>query len=494
MQCCYWIAAAALCATAAGEVPEQRLDAAKMQIQRTITVQQNNAHLGRLAALRTLRDPQLEPLFRSLLTDPQWAMQVHGVLGLAELDPNGLDPQLLLELHPQAREQALLVVLNEGTLPTPRLRTLLTIDTLEPHMQAQLLDEAQHRKLTVDVAQLNAVLTSGDPRAAGRAAMLLAAKGHTRALPTLDGLIMQWEEPRQLEAAFAAMQTLGRHPSADGARWIDDLLEAEARPGPQRFALMTLLTCDRSAADPRWSKAMAEATRHRQRVDLALVRLMAGAPFSDADRSLLSNDPLLNSIADAADAVAANANGSEQMVHSDAIVALVDTGHSRSIEWLLDTVNDHPSNLVQRAMERLIERVPTTGSADATAMDQGLRGAIALHAMAPNRMRQLLANAPDEGPRQQALLLAALQLDDVQLAHVASNLHRIGLSTSDAMTLLLTARWQDHLPNADIDQLGLVMDGTRLSDPLRTQAAWLLLRHTDSHNELLNAQSQGVRP
>ena len=485
MQRCCWVAAAALCVSATGEVPEHRLNAAKMQIQRTITVQQNNTHLSRLAALRTLRDPTLEPIFRSLVSDPQWPMQVHGILGLHELTRNGFDAKTLLSLDAQAREQALLVVLDEGTLPTSRLQELLTIDTIEPHLQARLLDEAKHRGLSVDAAKLTRVLNSGDPRAAGRCGMLLAAAHDRTALPTLDRLIMQWEEPRQLEASFAAMQTLRRHPSPMGARWVEDVLEAETRPGPQRYALMALLSCGTHAGDPRWARAMAEATRHRHRVDLALIRLMAKAPFSAAARDSLHDEPLLHNIADATDAIA-----SDGATQPDALVRLVETGHGRSIEWLLDTAAEHNPGIVQPAMERLIERIAVTGSANPTAMDQGLRAAIVLHDIAPARLRQLLADAPDESPRQQALLLAALQLNDVELAHVAGRIHRIGLSVTDAMTLLLLARWQDHLGAKEIDQLGLVMDGTRLADPLRTQAAWLLLRHTGQHGALLNARSE----
>ena len=487
MQRCCWVAAAALCASAAGEVPEQRLNAAKMQIQRTITVQQNNAHLGRLAALRTLRDPTLEPIFRSLINDPQWPMQVHGMLGLSELTPNGFDPDVLVTLDPQAREQTLLVVLGEGTLPTHRLQELLGMDAIEPHLQARLLDEAKHRDLPIDADQLTRMLNSGDPRAAGCCAMLLAAADDRTALPTLNRFIMQWEEPRQLEASFAAMQTLGRHPNAFGVRWVEDMLEVEARPGAQRYALMTLLKCDREAADPRWAQAMAEATRRRHRVDLALVRLMANAPFSAAARDTLNAEPLLHSIADAADAVA-----SDGAAHPDALVALVETGHGRSIEWLLDTASDHNPSLVQPAMERLIERISTRGVADSTAMNQGLRAAIALHEIAPARLRQLLSDAPDESPRQQALLLAALQLNDAELVHIADGIHRIGLSVTDAMALLLSARWHDHLGAKEIDQLSLVMDGGQLSDPLRTQAAWLLLRHTGQHISLLNTPSESL--
>ena len=62
------------------------------------------------------------------------------------------------------------------------------------------------------------------------------------------------------------------------------------------------------------------------------------------------------------------------------------------------------------------------------------------------------------------------------------------------MTLLLKARWLDDLASTEIDQLGLIMDGARLSDPLRTQAAWLLLRHTGRHTTLLSGRIKSPNP
>jgi hypothetical protein len=160
------------------------------------------------------------------------------------------------------------------------------------------------------------------------------------------------------------------------------------------------------------------------------------------------------------------------------LVALVDTGHGRSIEWLLDLAAKLPQSLVQPALERLIEKVPGTGRTRTDTADRGLRAALLLHGMAPQRMRQLLANAPDDGPRQQALLMAALQLSDRQLKDVAESIRQIGLNTADAMTLLLRARWTDRLSDQDMNRLALAVNGGRLSKPLQAQAAWLMLKHS----------------
>jgi hypothetical protein len=468
-----WVAVVALCASAAGEARDTGLTAAGRQMRKTIVPQTDNSHLTRLAALRTLRDPELEPLFRALSQHDHWPMQVHGVLGLGELDGSVLHPTLLASLDPRAQEQAMLVALADPHLTDAQLVSLLDVPKLAPHLESMLLDEAIARELSVETDKLVRLLASGDPRATGCASMLLAARDHAGAVGSLDQHLMGWAEPRQLEATFAALDTLGRHPSRSGRDWAQELLEAETRSGPRRFALLTLLKVDQPTGDQRWQEAMSRATRHRERVDLALLRLMAKAPFPTQSRGLLHDEPLLKCIADASDAVAGAQSG-----NPDALVALVDTQHGRSIEWLLDNAADLPSVLVQPSLERLIEQAPGEGRTHAAAIDRAMRGALVLHGINAPRMRQLLADAPDDGPRQQALLLAALQLQDPQLVDVVDGLRQIGLGTADAMALLVRARGHQTLPDIDMGKLALTVDGAGLSDPLRTQAAWLLLRHT----------------
>ena len=463
----------ALSASAAGEVPHSGLTAAGRELRKTIVPQADNSHLTRLAALRTLRDPDLEPLFKALSKHDHWPMQVHGALGLGELDGSVLNPSLLATLDPRAQEQAMLVALTDLRLTDAQLTSLKGMASLAPHLESMVLDESISRGLSVDTDRLVRLLGCGDPRATGRAAMLLAARDHTGAVGLLDQHLMGWEEPRQLEATFAALDTLGRHPSRSGRDWAQELLEAETRSGPRRFALLTLLKVDQPTGDERWREALAQATRHRERVDLALLRLMAKAPFPADSRALLHDEPLLQCIADASNAVAALQSGNPA-----ALVALVETQHGRSIEWLLDNATDLPGVLVQPSLERLIEQAPGEGRTHAAAIDRAMRGALVLHVINPSRMRQLLADAPDDGPRQQALLLAALQLQDPELVTVVDGLRQIGLGTADAMALLVRARGHRVLNETDVGRLALTVDGAGLSDPLRTQAAWLLLRHT----------------
>src|SRR5262245_4009222 len=62
-------------------------------MKRAASAQRDGGHLPLLFALRQLRDPDLKPFFTQLAQSDDWQIQVHAVLGLAEIDPSKrIDP------------------------------------------------------------------------------------------------------------------------------------------------------------------------------------------------------------------------------------------------------------------------------------------------------------------------------------------------------------------------------------------------------------------
>jgi len=51
--------------------------------------------------------------------------------------------------------------------------------------------------------------------------------------------------------------------------------------------------------------------------------------------------------------------------------------------------------------------------------------------------------------------------------------------------LLLRARWPGQLSPQDMRRLALAVDGGRLSEPLRAQAAWLMLKHSGHMTDVM---------
>ena len=100
-------------------------DAALRQLQDATTYQRSGQHLLNLAALRNLRDADLRPLFLQFAQHPEWTVQVHAVLGLAELSDEGVvDPWLVQQVAPSAREHLIAQALDDGLLKKEQMEEI----------------------------------------------------------------------------------------------------------------------------------------------------------------------------------------------------------------------------------------------------------------------------------------------------------------------------------------------------------------------------------
>ena len=70
----------------AGAQPADSTEASLRILKRAVTTQRDGSHLSLLFALRQLHDPDLQSLFQQLVQSDQWQIQVHGVLGLGEIN------------------------------------------------------------------------------------------------------------------------------------------------------------------------------------------------------------------------------------------------------------------------------------------------------------------------------------------------------------------------------------------------------------------------
>ena len=115
--------------------------AAALRKLKTATQQQRNGeHLANLSALRSLHDPALKPFFYNLVQHNNWSIQVHAVLGLAELSEDGrIDPWLVQQVSPLAREQLVIKSLSESLLSLDGIKSLLDWSLLEPAQHFYLL-------------------------------------------------------------------------------------------------------------------------------------------------------------------------------------------------------------------------------------------------------------------------------------------------------------------------------------------------------------------
>jgi hypothetical protein len=453
---------------------DRREDAVHRELDRAVTPQPGNEHLLRLSALRALHDERLVPLLVSLTEDDDPAIQVHALLGLAELAPDGhLEPATLLQADPIALESALAVGLETDRLGTEDMQRLLEDSSIRADSRLWLLGALLEAGAEVAPATVTAVDTSDNPLAAARQSAQLAHLGHAESLRAdTERLLQGTPSNEQLDAALEAMDQTRRLPSEAGFDLARACLRSSSPDGVRRYALLTLLEQRASGAVDLFCEEVAATTRRRHLVDLSLLLLMTNTATPEACRARLENDELLAALSRAAIALAA-----DPTTALPSLQGLIESGHRRTIAWVLAQSEQWEDRIAVPLLERILDRSVQAGLRAPTA-SHGVRSASLLLERAPDAFRTRLIQAEDDGIEQQVLLLALLQRPAPSLAEAVASIRRIGVGPADVLALLVHARDQEVIAAADVANLKLVAASSTASEAVRTQAAWLAVRHS----------------
>ncbi|MCH2140758.1 MAG: hypothetical protein MK100_06950 [Phycisphaerales bacterium] len=478
------LVAAVISGSAAGTSwTNPRETAVHQELDRAISPQPGGAHLLRLSALRALRDIRLRPLLVSLTEGNDPAIQVHALLGLAELSENGFfDLPRLQAADPIAVEAAIMVGLENNRLDTLGVRDVLELPNLTAATQLRLLAELISVGATVSREEIEAIPIEGGSTLQARQASLLSALGHPSEIESLTQKILQDpEKANHLEAAIAALEQFQAIGMQADERFLLACAQADMPPGVRRFALLTMLEQNVPGIDELFCSEAERTTRRRERVDLALLLLMSNSPVPARCRPLFESDELLTVLATAADAQASNHSSL-----TSALVAGVESRHRRTISWLLDSMGDRPDTLAIPLIELILDKAVAADLKFGTG-EQGVLAASQLLDRSPDRFRIRLATAADDSTEQQLLLLALVQQPAPELYETVSEIHRIGLGNADVLALLVLARDGETLDPVDVERLKLVAASSTDSEAVRTQAAWLAVRHTGIVDDVMAA-------
>ncbi len=462
------------------------------ELDRAVAPQPGNEHLLRLSALRALRDDRLKPLLISLAEDADPTIQIHALLGLAELAPDGcMDLPRLQAADPAALESAILLGLDASCLHPADMRTLLKDRSITPATRLRLLSGLAEADQPVEIEDVLAIeVRPGSMQDARRAAQL-ATMDHTAPLKDLQKAARAAPSSASInDRCLAAMDQVRRMPSSEGLA-LARLCARDVFPGGvRRYALLTLLESKPVDAARLVCAEFERLTRRRHKVDLALVLLMTGTPAPAACIDLLTDDPLLEQLAQASVSLA-GPDIDAQTAPAD-VAGLISSGHRRTMAWAVEASQDWPAPLAINTLEQVLDQ-----SLDAELQggiaESALRAASALRTRSPDRFRARLSAAVDDGPEQQLLLLALLQQPAPAFLETVRSLPRIGLGAADVLALLVLARDSDALAPSDVAALELVAASSTASESIRTQAAWLAVRHMDIVDDAVAALMQTPR-
>ena len=438
-------------------------------------------HAG-MVSLRELRDAQLKPLLQKFLQSDDWSLRVDSVLGLAELDVSGkIDTNLIGSLPAEGdRETAVAAAVGLGMLDADRINAMLAWDDL-PSPQKLLLACAL-RKLggTPDVALVTKLTESRTPEVAVLAtALLLDLKSvdlgsadpaaADRARTMLSAL------PPKTRAAIVAQSAEGSSANnlKGAAPFIASLIELPDVADDARLrALGSLLVLAPEVAYP---VLAARLERDRSQTSLmrhAAVLLASGvrAPKSEWDR-LRNGDALIEALADAGTAIGESRD-------QDAYAQLLALKHRVALRAATEG-SLRLGDSAERALGLAAAKYLVEERRAAAPLIESLTRAIArLAQVAPTELAALLASVEDDRTLQETFILALASAGTREAAEVAATVRGKSSRSGEAMITVLGARHVDNVSEDVLRELATVAGGgTGVSPVIRTQAAWLWLRH-----------------
>ena len=458
----------------------------------TATQQQRNGeHLANLSALRNLRDPALKPFFYKLAQHNNWPIQVHAVLGLSELADNGLvDPWLIQQVAPLAREQLIIQSLRDDLLSVEDMQSLLDWSLLEPSSSVLLTAELHSKGIAPSVERLEQLVNNSDLGIATVAALLSENAGTIR---DVSNRLRRATAREKRTALSHTLQLIQLYDLPSSSKWLSTVLKTPSHRLTDSLliqALYTLLKLDNEIGMKHWLNSVHSEPTKLEQVRFILLLMEAEIQLDEAIAKKLKIDsedglPWSLYLAGLESPIAPADNDA----YVELLLALANRGHTKSTEWTFRRAENLPKELAQSFYTSL-SMLPNEGSTnDARSRDIAVMAFRKLIQLNPDHAWNLLRRVEDDSHQQELMLLAMLQhKGDELLEKEATAIRRIGVGRPDAMALLLAARGTEQLSQSDQRLLGLIAaSGASIGSPLETQAAWLYLRRMGMTDQALAA-------
>ena len=465
-------------------------DAALRQLQEATRNQRSGQHLLNLASLRSLNDKDLRPFFSQFTQHPDWTVQVHAVLGLAELsEEQTVDPWLVQQIAPTAREHLIAQALDDGLLKQEQMETLLKWESLEATPRLLLLSDLRRLGNELDSEMIDGLSRSTDLSVAMFAA-LLGGKGDT-----IDNKTQSLRRATRRDRDNALQRTLlliRQYKFTEATPWLVSLLDdgSVVLTDTQRYwTLFTLLSVNNEIGIEIWNREFSFEPNRKDQVRYFLLLLEAGIYPTESVRERLLielDDPLLGNMF-----ISGKINGNKESITPETITSLSDLvtqGHRATTDWAFRIALESLTS--DQAMQFYKSLAIVPDGANPRRKEAAIRSFTELIRVAPSEAWTILRSTKDDSRQQELLLLAMLQVADEEAVEEATKLRRIGVNRADVLALLLMARSSTPLEKKDQEYLGIIaVGGGHVSPALETQAAWLYLKRMGLADKALAAVS-----
>lgn len=448
-------------------------------LKKATLIHRDGSHNLLLRSLRQMRDPQLEPLFSELVQRRFPTMQVHGMLGLAEISPKQrLDLALLANIEqPMTQAQLVSAALDADMLNTDDCRQIINWPGLDPSVKvivaAKLIGDGEK----FDPALLDEAQKSDNLGLSMMAAMMKLQLGQSDMAAELAKLNRS-DAPNREPVRLLLLQTAMRYKFDKLGTWALKMLGEENLDRSLAYrALRTALMFQPAQAAGILTQRFEATDNPAERIRLGIMALNVADQLDPRvfDPMLQCDQELVQQIARVGKALAA-----KKPAH-DELVKLIHQYNVLASRWvfahaadlpaekarpiyieLIRTAQKSPVHFRPQAMELVVmscEKLYESGSSTAT-------------------LRELIGQV--NALSQEAILMGLIRSHTGDSSKVIAGLNDWGSEFAGSLALLLRAKHGQKLNDDQMLQLStMVRGGIRdLQNPLRIQAAWIYLKLT----------------
>lgn len=467
----------------AQDADRETYDSAVFQLKRAKQVHRDGSHVMLLRALRHLADPSLAPLFSELVESPYTPFKIHGILGLAECDPDKkVDLARIAAIEdPAEQAQILSAAMDSELIDDDQIKQVLAWPGLDIAVKVLVASQLVSSGDFNQPELLNEAKTSDNIARRYLSYLLLAQIGDAESLKELETLHASTDRNRD-EVRSMLLRTALRY---DLDRIGPFAMHIAQEPNVSRRlrveALKAALRFNTPGAENVFHQQYTSTTDLAHRTRLALMALQlspwVGAPMFDV--LVETDNDLISLLGRTGRAVASGENVPAAM--SDLIAA----NYSQASAWALGyarfEADDAQATAIYKALIESYANGPERGRAQR--LDDAVVATELYFKRDPDNaipyLRGVIVGAADDPLLEQGILLGLLRTNEGEPHAVIEGMTFDEPEARD-LALLLRARYSHGLPLADLNQLALmVRGGGRQRAPLRIQAGWIYLSTTN---------------
>jgi hypothetical protein len=476
------IAAGCLLPTARAGADET-VDAAVWLIEQATLVHRDGRHNVLLRSLRQLEDPRLEPLFSELTQRRHPGLRIHGILGLAEIkDPPKLDMALVADIKDTAvQAQLLSAAIDSDLLTTADAEQLANWPGLDPAIRVLVAGKLVADGKKVDTSLLNEALASDNEALRAMATLLKLQIDQGDPIAMLKEVDVSESLGRDRVRALL-LQTAMKYEFKVIGPWAMKMLNEEGLERAVAYqALRAALMFDVPEAVNAWMFRYDKAADNiAERLRLSMLALdIAKHVHPRIFQAMIDDD--IEEIQQIGRVGMAIRDGKPIGEPIGKLVKLNNLLASRwALQYAVKLGEDEPAK-VRPIFVALIEaagddeprfraqRLEHTVIATQKLFENDKEGAGLLRGMLKDS--SVLVS--------EAMLMGLVRVTEGNPLPAVAAIDEDKSRTAAAMALVIKAKHSDKLTEDDVKQLSLIVrGGAGLLDPLRIQAAWAYLKHT----------------